>query len=54
MASIDPRLLTILACPWCQGGLVAVESEQTLECAKCDRSYLVRAEGVPIMMVKDD
>ncbi|MCQ3802875.1 MAG: hypothetical protein OXC98_07170 [bacterium] len=52
--AIDPRLLAILACPKCKGALRPVESENTLRCGDCGSSYLVNADGVPIMTFTDD
>ncbi|MCE2526622.1 MAG: Trm112 family protein [Actinomycetia bacterium] len=51
---MDPRLLAILACPKCNGTLRPVESENTLRCGDCGSSYLVNADGVPIMTFIDD
>ena len=54
MSWIDPQLHTILVCPRCKGELRLLDSERTLACDACGRTYLVNAAGVPIMTVEDD
>ena len=54
MGLVDPRLLAILACPKCHGALLPVVYDRALRCGDCGRSYLVNADGVPIMTVTDD
>lgn len=54
MALVDPRLLAILVCPRCRGRIEEMESEQSLHCPRCERSYPVNAEGVPSMTVSED
>ena len=54
MGLIDPQLPAILACPVCKEKLLLVEQETTLLCDRCERSYLINADGVPIMTVVDD
>jgi uncharacterized protein YbaR (Trm112 family) len=47
--SVDPRLLEILACPDCRGGVAEVDDG--IECQECGRVYPVR--GVPVMLVEE-
>lgn len=54
MSAVDPRLWTILVCPVCKGKLTLIESPNRLFCDSCRRPYLINADGVPIMTVRDD
>lgn len=45
---IDEKLLSILACPACQGDVEL--KEEKIVCRKCGRKYPVK-NGVPIMLV---
>lgn len=47
--TVDPRLLDLLACPVCHGGLTLVEGDPGLECAACRLVYPVR-DGIPVML----
>jgi hypothetical protein len=46
---IDEKLLSILACPACQGDVEL--KEEKIVCRKCGRKYPVK-NGVPIMLVE--
>jgi len=49
---VDTRLLDILVCPLCKGGLVYRKAERELVC-KADRlAYPIR-DGIPVMLEED-
>lgn len=50
--SLDPALLSILACPEDKGPLHYIESEQVLFNPRLRRTYAVR-EGIPVMLVEE-
>jgi len=47
--SVDSRLLSILACPWCLGGLE--RTGERLKCGTCGAVYSIR-DGIPNMLVE--
>jgi len=47
---IDSRLLEILVCPQCHGGLVL--KEDRLVCQSCGLRYPVR-DGIPVMLIEE-
>jgi hypothetical protein len=50
---LDPRLLEILACPRCKGGLeYRTEPSEVLICHPCRLEYRVE-EGIPIMLIDE-
>jgi uncharacterized protein YbaR (Trm112 family) len=49
---LDPRLLEILICPACHGGIAVINDEAGLECQSCGRVYPVR-DGIPVMLVEE-
>lgn len=51
VASIDPKLLEILACPACKGDLV-LKDDNRLVCVSCRRAYPIR-DGIPVMLVAE-
>lgn len=50
--SLDPALLTILACPEDKGPLFYIESEHLLLNPRLSRTYEVR-DGIPVMLVEE-
>jgi uncharacterized protein YbaR (Trm112 family) len=46
---VDPRLLSILACPWCLGCLDW--RAERLTCSKCGAVFSIR-DGIPNMLVE--
>jgi uncharacterized protein YbaR (Trm112 family) len=46
---IDPKLLEILACPACKGGLIYDRKDQKLLCEKCRLKYPIR-DDIPVML----
>jgi uncharacterized protein YbaR (Trm112 family) len=50
--SLDPMLLSILACPDDKGPLYYVESEGVLFNPRLRRTYEVR-DGIPVMLVEE-
>lgn len=50
--SLDPALLSILACPQDKGPLWYLESEQVLFNPRLARTYAVR-DGIPVMLVEE-
>jgi len=49
---LDPRLLEILICPGCGGGIRVLDGELGLECDDCGRVYPVR-DGIPVMLLDE-
>jgi uncharacterized protein YbaR (Trm112 family) len=50
---LDSRLLEILACPKCKGGLdYRTEPREELLCHACRLAYEVR-DGIPIMLIDE-
>jgi uncharacterized protein YbaR (Trm112 family) len=49
---IDSRLLKILCCPACHGGIRPLDDDGGLECCKCGRIYPIR-DGIPVMLVEE-
>jgi uncharacterized protein YbaR (Trm112 family) len=47
---ISPDLLNILACPVCNGDLVAAEVDLKLLCLSCSLAFPVK-NGIPVMLV---
>ena len=47
---IDKDLLSILACPACQGDVVLQENK--IVCTKCQRKYPIK-DGIPVMLVDE-
>lgn len=50
--SLDPTLLSILACPEDKGPLHYLEAEQVLFNPRLRRTYPVR-DGIPVMLVEE-
>ena len=46
---LDERLLDILVCPKCKGGLDYRRAEVKLVCPACKLAYPVR-DGIPVML----
>ncbi|MCP3982581.1 MAG: Trm112 family protein [bacterium] len=49
---MDARLMEILVCPACRGGLREDEADSGLECLECGRIYPIR-DGIPVMLVDE-
>lgn len=52
MATIEPALLAILACPEDKGPLFFIESEAILYNPRLKRSYKV-VDGIPVMLIEE-
>ena len=50
--SIDPKLLTILACPFCKADVKLTTDEKGLKCVSCHRVYPIR-DDIPIMLIDE-
>jgi hypothetical protein len=50
MASVDQRLLDLLACPACHGAVH--QDDDRIVCGDCGRRYPIR-DGIPIMLVEE-
>ncbi len=50
--SLDPELLSILACPACRGGLSVKGAEEGLCCPACAVVYPIR-DQIPVMLVEE-
>lgn len=49
---MDPKLLEILVCPVCKGGLVTRRSEGELVCRPCRLAYSIK-DGIPVMLADE-
>jgi len=49
--AIDPKLLEILACPYCKSDVV-LKNEDRLVCVQCRRAYPIR-DGIPVMLIDE-
>ena len=47
---IDAKLLSILACPACQGDVKL--KEEKIVCSQCGRKYPIR-NGIPVMLADE-
>ena len=50
--SLDPKLLEIIACPKCKGGLELKTDESALVCKACRLAYSV-VDDIPNLIVED-
>ena len=50
--ALDERLLEILVCPSCRGGVEHKERRQVLVCRECGTTYPVR-DGIPVMLPEE-
>lgn len=50
--TLDPQLLSILACPKCKGTLDYRVDEDALDCRACRLRYHVR-DGIPVMLIDE-
>lgn len=50
--AIDDRLLEILVCPACRGGVDHKERRHLVICRECGLRYPVR-DGIPVMLVAE-
>lgn len=50
--TLDPKLLEILACPFCRS--VVFEADDTIYCTdeECRRSYAIK-DGIPVMLIDE-
>ena len=52
MATMDPRLLEILACPSCKKKVTLAGEQLVCTNAKCGLKYPIR-DGIPVMLVEE-
>jgi uncharacterized protein YbaR (Trm112 family) len=52
LATLDPDLKAILACPRCRGTLEFHEEEDEILCRACRLAYPIQ-DGIPVMLVED-
>jgi uncharacterized protein YbaR (Trm112 family) len=50
--SLNPELLSILACPACKGELTRMGDDEGLACPPCGVVYPVR-DDIPIMLIEE-
>jgi uncharacterized protein YbaR (Trm112 family) len=50
--ALDPRILSILACPLCKTDVRLTTDEKGLKCVKCHRVYPIK-EDIPIMLIDE-
>jgi uncharacterized protein YbaR (Trm112 family) len=50
--ALPKKLLEMLVCPKCKGGLEYKRAANSLECRKCRLAYPVE-DGIPIMLVEE-
>ena len=48
---LSKKLLDVLACPKCKGGLKYEKAKQKLLCSKCRLAYRIE-QGIPLMLVE--
>lgn len=49
---LDPKLLEILACPKCKGGLCPAGDHSYLDCPGCRLRFRVE-DDIPIMLIEE-
>lgn len=49
---IDQKLLSILACPACQGDVIEKDDKIICTNLSCGKKYPIR-EGIPVMLVSE-
>jgi uncharacterized protein YbaR (Trm112 family) len=49
---IDPKLLSILACPLCKTEVRLTTDEKGLKCTRCSRVYPIR-DDIPVMLLDE-
>ncbi|MEN3112247.1 Trm112 family protein [Uliginosibacterium paludis] len=49
---MDPKLLEILVCPVCKGGLEMHHKEGELVCRPCRLAYAIK-DGIPVMLADE-
>jgi len=49
---VDARLLEMLICPSCAGGIRELGQDRALECVACGRIYPIR-DGIPVLLVEE-
>jgi uncharacterized protein YbaR (Trm112 family) len=50
--ALNPKLLSILACPLCQTEVRLTVDEKGLKCVTCHRVYPIR-DGIPVMLIDE-
>jgi uncharacterized protein YbaR (Trm112 family) len=49
---MDPKLLEILVCPVCKGGLEMRRKDGELVCRPCRLAYAIK-DGIPVMLADE-
>lgn len=50
--NLDPKLLDLIVCPACHGGLVADDAASELVCSGCGLAYPVK-DDIPVLLVDE-
>ena len=50
--ALDPKLLSILACPLCQAEVRLTADGKGLKCPTCQRVYPIR-DDIPVMLIDE-
>jgi uncharacterized protein YbaR (Trm112 family) len=50
--ALNPKLLSILACPLCQTEVKLTADEKGLKCVTCHRVYPIR-DDIPVMLIDE-
>jgi len=50
--ALNPRLLSILACPLCKTEVKLTADEKGLKCVTCHRVYPIR-DDIPVMLIDE-
>jgi hypothetical protein len=50
--ALNPKLLSILACPLCQTEVTLTADEKGLKCLTCHRVYPIR-DDIPVMLIDE-
>ncbi len=50
--ALDPKLLAIMACPYCKSEIRLTEDEKALKCLSCHRVYRIE-DDIPVMLIDE-
>ncbi len=50
--ALDPRILEILACPYCKSDVKLTADGVALKCVSCHRVYPIK-DDIPVMLVEE-
>ncbi len=50
--ALDPKLLAIMACPYCKADVKLTEDEKAIKCLSCHRVYRIE-DDIPVMLIDE-